>query len=134
MPHFAPEMISMTYDRLAKPFVSLSEMNPFAFALVFPPGRGPKRKGREIDDGFKLARRTRRNSADRKWRRKLLESLKTDSEMAPGQFTVASKENRSANFVSLLGHAYVRRGRILHAHDMVARINVEDFAGDAARH
>ena len=34
-----------------KPFVSLGEMNPFAFA-VFPPRPGPKRKGREIDGGF----------------------------------------------------------------------------------
>jgi hypothetical protein len=33
---FAPPMISMTYGRIAKPFVSLSEMNPLAFA-GFPP-------------------------------------------------------------------------------------------------
>ena len=32
MAHFAPPMISMTYGRLAKPIVSLCEMNPFAFA------------------------------------------------------------------------------------------------------
>jgi len=28
-------MISTTYDRLAKPFVSLREMNPFAFCWFF---------------------------------------------------------------------------------------------------
>jgi hypothetical protein len=87
-------MISMTYDRLAKPFVSLSEMNPFAFALVFPPGHGPKNaRAAKSMAASNLARRTRRNSEDRKWRRKPLKSLKTDSEMAPGRFAVAGKEN-----------------------------------------
>src|SRR6185312_17017771 len=41
---FAPPMMSMTYDRGAKPFVSLCEMNPVDFA-GFPPRRGPKTQG-----------------------------------------------------------------------------------------
>ena len=67
MTDFAPPMISRTYERVAKPFVSLGERNPFAFA-VFPPRRGPKRKDREI------------RAASR-------------SEMAPGRFAVEGKEN-----------------------------------------
>ncbi|MGA7994764.1 MAG: hypothetical protein WCA28_07615, partial [Bradyrhizobium sp.] len=46
-----PLMISRTYDPVAKPFVSLGEMNPSAFA-GFPPRRGPKRKECEINGGF----------------------------------------------------------------------------------
>jgi hypothetical protein len=87
----APPMISMAYEQVAKPFVSLSEMNPRAFA-GFPARPGPKRKDREIDGGLRLAR-TLRDSATRKWRRKSLESLKSDSEMARGR--CAGKENRS---------------------------------------
>jgi hypothetical protein len=34
----------------------------------------------------------------REWRRKTLNSLKTDSEMAIRQFTVVGKENRSGEF------------------------------------
>jgi hypothetical protein len=44
-------MISRTYDRLAKPFVSLGERNPFAFA-GFPASSRPKTQGSEINDGF----------------------------------------------------------------------------------
>src|SRR3984957_13747007 len=35
---------------------------------------------------------------------------------------------------SVLDHTYIRRGRVLHADDMVARVDMENFAGDAARH
>src|SRR6185437_1177585 len=48
MAHFAPPTISRTCARLAKPFISLREMNPVVFA-GFPPRRDPKRSGREID-------------------------------------------------------------------------------------
>jgi hypothetical protein len=41
-------MISMAYAKLAKPFVSLGEMNPFAFA-GFSASSRPKKKWREID-------------------------------------------------------------------------------------
>jgi hypothetical protein len=71
-------MNSMAYDRLAKPFVSLGERNP-ALLLVFPPRQGPRRKGAKSTADSGLARRTSRGSATRKWRRKPLESLKTDS-------------------------------------------------------
>jgi hypothetical protein len=39
-------------------------------------------------------------TATRKWRRKPLKWLKTDSEMAPGRFAVAGKANRSGEFQS----------------------------------
>ena len=52
MPHFAPLMISRAYACVAKPFVSLGEMKSFDFA-GFPPRRGPKRNGREIDGGLR---------------------------------------------------------------------------------
>src|SRR6516165_9590130 len=48
---FAPPMISMAYGRLAKPFVSLSEMNPLAFA-GFSASSRPKTQGSEINGGF----------------------------------------------------------------------------------
>jgi hypothetical protein len=104
MSHFAPPMISMAYARVAKPFVSLGEMNPSASA-GFPPHRGPKRDGREIDGGLR-ARATdvarlcdsERRRTIAKWRRKPLESLKMDSEMASGRLAVAPKENRSSEF------------------------------------
>src|ERR1700722_4970736 len=35
---------------------------------------------------------------------------------------------------SVLGHRYVWGGRILHAHDVVTRVDMDNFAGDAARH
>jgi hypothetical protein len=37
----------------------------------------------------------------------------------------------SSNVPSILDHTYVRRRRILHADDMVARVDMENFAGDA---
>jgi hypothetical protein len=43
MVHFAPLMISTTYNRIAKPSVSRCERNP-SFLLVFPLRRGPKRE------------------------------------------------------------------------------------------
>ena len=51
MGHFAPIMIPMTYGKGAKRFVSLGETSPSVF-VGFPPGRGPKRKDREINGGF----------------------------------------------------------------------------------
>src|SRR5579863_8257322 len=127
MVHFAPPMISRTYDGDAKRFVSLGEMNLVDFA-GFPPSRGPKRKECETNGGF--ARRMLRDPATRKWRRKPLESLKTDSQMAPRP---AGKENRSGE-PSVLDHRQVRGGRVLHAHDMVAGVDVDDLAGDPAGH
>ena len=65
-------MNSRTYDQGAKRFVSLGEMNPVDFA-GFPPRRGPKRKDREINSGFR-ARAADDVGApaigDQKWRRK----------------------------------------------------------------
>jgi hypothetical protein len=72
--------------------------------------------------------------ATRKWRRKPLKSLKTDSEMAPVRGRGRQAMNRSANSVSVLGHTYVRRRRMLHAHDMVASVDVDNLPGDPARH
>jgi len=74
-------------------------MNPAAF-LGLPLRRGPKRNCREIDGGF-LASRDGRCAAprlgkaedDRKWRRKPLESLETELEMASRRFAVAQKGN-----------------------------------------
>jgi len=82
-------MISRAYDLGAKSFVSLGEMNPVDFA-GFPFRRGAKRNGREIDGGFRAHGGTPRDTGPggqrgttRKWRRKPLESLETDAEMAP---------------------------------------------------
>ena len=61
--------------------------------LVFPPRRGPNRKGAKSTADSGRARRTLRESATRKWRRKPLESLKTDSEVAPPA-PVARRETR----------------------------------------
>ena len=81
MTDFACQMISMTYDHVAKRFVSLCEMNPFVFA-GFPPRHGAKRVAREID-GRIGARATEvaqlRGASTREWRRKPLKSLKIDS-------------------------------------------------------
>jgi hypothetical protein len=80
-------MMSRTYDPVAKRFVSLGEMKPVDFA-GFPFRREAKRKNREIDGGFRArameAARLLRLRAQRlgKWRRKLLESLEMDSQMA----------------------------------------------------
>src|ERR1700678_970598 len=38
------------------------------------------------------------------------------------------------NRPSVLDHAYIRRSRIFHADDVVARVDMKNFAGDAARH
>jgi hypothetical protein len=51
MAHFVPLMISMAYNRLAKPLVSLGERNPFAFA-GFSASSRPKTQGSEINGGF----------------------------------------------------------------------------------
>jgi hypothetical protein len=75
---FASPMIPTTYDQLAKPFVSLREMNPLAFAGFSASSRS-KTRWREINGGFGA----RAADVTRKWRRKPLEPLKTDSEMAP---------------------------------------------------
>jgi hypothetical protein len=45
----------MTYDFVAKRFVSLGEITRADF-IGFSPGRGPKRNAREIDRGFGLTR------------------------------------------------------------------------------
>ena len=76
MVHFAPPMISRTYDGGAKRFVSLSEMNLVDFA-GFPPRRGPKRKECEINGGFGTVARP------------------CDSEMAPQAIGIA--QNGLAN-------------------------------------
>jgi hypothetical protein len=47
-------MISMACDPGAKRFVSQSEMTPVDFT-GFPPRRGPKRNGREIDGGSEFS-------------------------------------------------------------------------------
>jgi hypothetical protein len=91
MTSFAPPMIPTNYDRIAKPFVSLSEMNPLAFAGFSASSRS-NTQWREIKASG-LTQRTLGESATRKWRRKPLESLKTDSEMAPPA-PVAGRENR----------------------------------------
>jgi hypothetical protein len=70
MVHFAPQTISMTYDRLAKPFVSPDEMNPFAFAGFAPRG-GAKRNGAKSMAASALKRMVR-DPATRKWRRQAL--------------------------------------------------------------
>jgi hypothetical protein len=75
IPRFAPPMISMAYGRLAKPLVSLGE-RILSLLLVFPPRRGPRRKGAKSTADSGRTRRTLRGSATRKWRRKPLESLK----------------------------------------------------------
>jgi hypothetical protein len=87
----------MGYARVAKPFVSLGEMNPSAFA-GFPLRRGPKRKDREINGGFGARAADVARLCDSEMAPKPLESLKTDSEMAPGRFVVEGKDNRSGEF------------------------------------
>jgi len=81
--NFAPPMISITYDPGAKGFISLREMNPFVF-VGFPSRRGSKRNGAKSTARLpaRAAEVARRGSDDPKWRRKPLESLKTDAEMA----------------------------------------------------
>jgi len=54
------------------------------FLLEFSARREEKRNGREIEGGIRARRRTLRGLATRKWRRKPLKWLKTDTEMAPG--------------------------------------------------
>jgi hypothetical protein len=101
--HFAPPMISMRYDRLAKPIVSLCEMNPLAFAGFFASSR-PRTKRREIGGGFEACAAdvavvpSRFGQppapATRKWRRKPLESLKTDSDKPIRRSAAAGCGNR----------------------------------------
>ena len=69
MAYFASPMISMT----SKPFVSLGERKSFAFA-VFPPRRGPRRKGAKSTADSGLASDVARVS---------------DSEMAPQAVGIA---------------------------------------------
>ena len=69
MAYFAPPMISMAYGRLAKPFVSPGEGNPFAFAGFSASSRS-KTRWREINGGFGA----RAADVTRKWRRKPLGS------------------------------------------------------------
>ena len=94
MTDFARSIISMTYDRGAKPSVSLGEMNPIDFAdCSFVEARNA-RAAKSTAPG--LARRMSRSAAwaagdDPKWRRKPLESLKTDSQMAPRQFALGGQ-------------------------------------------
>jgi len=45
-------MISITYDPVAKRFISLGEIKPFVF-IGLRPVETQKRKGREIDGGFR---------------------------------------------------------------------------------
>jgi hypothetical protein len=78
---------------VAKPLVSLGERILWLL-LVFPPRREAKRNGAKSTADSGLARPRLRESATRKWRRKPLESPKTDSEMAP-PLPVAGRENRS---------------------------------------
>ena len=92
-------MISMTYEQVAKPHVSVVERNP-----------------------------------GRKWRRKPLESLKTDSEMAPAGSRSRARRIDEETFVSVLDHGQVRRGRVLHPDDMISGVDVDNFAGDPTRH
>jgi hypothetical protein len=51
MAPFVPPMISMAYGRLAKPFVSLGERKPFAFAGFSASSRA-KTQGSESNGGF----------------------------------------------------------------------------------
>jgi len=85
MTDFAPPVIPRTYDPAAKRLVSFGEMNPFVFADV-PPGRGPKRNGAKSapPPGSRGERPIRPAAGDDpKCRRKPLESLETDAEIAP---------------------------------------------------
>jgi hypothetical protein len=70
MARFAPSMISTTYDAARETARFARRKEAFNFA-GFPPRRGPKRKGAKSTADSGRARR--------KWRRKPLESLKTDS-------------------------------------------------------
>jgi hypothetical protein len=83
MTDFAPPMISRTYERVAKPLASLGERNPFAFAVF-----------RLVET--QNVRTAKSGLPGPKWRRKPLESLKTDSEMAPGRFE--GKQDRPGDF------------------------------------
>ena len=95
MVHFAPPMISRTYDQRRETARFARRKESFAFA-GFSASSTPKTQGSEINGGFAGSRRTSRESATRNWRRKPLESLKMDSEIAPPVPT-AGRENRSAN-------------------------------------
>jgi hypothetical protein len=92
MAYFVPLMISTTYDQRRETARFARRKNPCAFA-GFSASSRPKTHGSEINGGFGArAVGTLRESATR--RRKLLESLKTDSQMAPPA-PVARRENRS---------------------------------------
>ena len=73
----------MTYNHLAKRFISPCEMIPFAFAWVSASSR-PKRNGREIDGGFE-ARPSHRRRATEAFR----SIAGNDSEMAPQTIGIA---------------------------------------------
>jgi hypothetical protein len=92
MVHFAPPTISMAYDTARETVHFARRMNPFAFAGFSASSRA-KTQESEIDADSGLARRTLRESATRNWRREPLESVETDSEIAPPAPT-AGRKNR----------------------------------------
>src|SRR6185437_11978438 len=69
MTDFAPLMISMAYDPVAKSLVSLGEMPP-ALSLAFPRRRGPRRNDAKSTSPSGL--RGQRKGTSRKWRRNRL--------------------------------------------------------------
>src|SRR6185437_14718164 len=66
MAHFAPPMISRTYARVAKPFISLPRNEPCCFCWVSISSRPKTQWGAKSTPVSGLARRTPRGSAPRK--------------------------------------------------------------------
>jgi hypothetical protein len=132
MTDFAPPMISRTYERVAKPLVSLGERNPFAFAVSA--SSRPKTKDREIRAASRLVRQTSPRVCGSEMAPQAIGTAENRLGMAPSRFAVKARRIDRETFVSVLDHTYVRGGRVLHPDDMVTGVDVDNFAGDAARH
>jgi hypothetical protein len=87
MAYFALIMISTTYDQRRETARFARRKESFRFCRFSGSSR-PKTQWCELDGGFKarVADVARLGSATRKWRRKPLESLKMDSEVAGRPF------------------------------------------------
>jgi hypothetical protein len=86
-------MISMAYGRLAKPFVSPGEGNPFAFA-GFSASSRPKTQGSEINVGFGARAADVARASDSEMAPQGVGIAQNGSEVAPPVPT-AGRENRS---------------------------------------
>jgi hypothetical protein len=121
MTDFAPPMISRTYERVAKPLVSPAK--GILSLLLFSAASRPRTQGPRNPGGFRSEMAPQATGI-----------AKPTRSRAPGRFAVEGRENRPGDFVSVLDHRQVRGGRVFHPDDMVSGVDVDNFAGDAARH